>query len=178
MSENLFAEKARQMRESFDRAFALPAQYTDTAIENLLLIKTGTDPYGIKIAEIAGLFCDKKIEPVPSPYRAFLGLAGVKGSVVPVWDLGELLGNGAAPNKPRWFVIVAGTPAWALGFTDFEGCIKIPRSDLCPMPGQRASHLPETCRMAGGARPVLSLPSLKEVVQAYFQSPDKRRQTS
>src|SRR5215218_10100104 len=84
--------RAAELREAFDRSFAQLATSEADVVESLLGIRIGTDPYGLRLGELSGLFADKKITRLPSPVSELLGIAGFRGAVLPVYDLGMLLG--------------------------------------------------------------------------------------
>jgi len=44
------------------------------------------------MAEVSGLFADKKVTRLPSPVSELSGIAGLRGAVLPVYDLAMLLG--------------------------------------------------------------------------------------
>jgi purine-binding chemotaxis protein CheW len=84
-------ERAAAMRLAFDRSFAEPLRPATEAVENLLAIRIGTQAYALRLAEVAGLFADRKVTPVPGGDAALVGIAGFRGAIVPVYGLHTLL---------------------------------------------------------------------------------------
>jgi len=68
--------RAAALRQEFDRSFADPPLIDVAAKEDLLAIRLATQEFAIRLSEIAGLFADKKITPVPSANSALLGITG------------------------------------------------------------------------------------------------------
>jgi hypothetical protein len=56
---------------------------------------------------------------VPSEHRELLGIAGMRGGVVAVFDLGALIGA-PQPEELRWLVLAKGAPL-AFAFSAFDG---------------------------------------------------------
>jgi len=159
-------ERADELRQAFDQSFALaPKTETDTAsVENLLAVRAGSQPYVLRLADVSGLFVDKKITWLPSPVSELLGIAGFRGAVLPVYDLGMLLGAPkAAP--PRWLVVIAAAPI-GLAFECFDGQLTVPRASI--VPDARAEALKRHVReilQTEVARPIIDLPSVLETVR-------------
>lgn len=169
MTEPAYGEQARQLRESFDRVFALPHRQEEKDHEKLLLLRVGTEMYAVKTREIAGLLAGKKIAPVPSRVPAYLGLAGIKGSLFPVWSLNVLLGQPPPKGDPRWLLLGTGGAPWALSFDDFERFAAVPRSEIHPpsADGAQGEHIREVCLVDGRALPVVSLGSVLEDIKKH-----------
>ncbi len=84
--------RAAELRDAFDRVFAEAHPPAPPPSEDLLAIRIASEPYALRLTEIAGLFADRKITPVAGRVSALLGIAGFRGLIVPVYDLQVLLG--------------------------------------------------------------------------------------
>ncbi|TMH05963.1 MAG: chemotaxis protein CheW [Betaproteobacteria bacterium] len=138
----------------------------------MLAIRLRGDPYALRLAGIAGLFADKPLTRLPGSAREFLGLAGFRGTVVPVYDLRALLGHGRT-EAPRWLVVAAGAIV-ALAFDGFDGYLKLPPERIAPSAaGDACFHVHELARPADGAlRPLVNLGSvLMAIRQRVHQDP-------
>ncbi len=124
-------KRAVELRRAFDLAFAEPPLADIRVRENFLAFRVGTDPFAMRVLDVAGLFADKSITPLPSPVSELLGVAGFRGEVVPVYDLRALLGQ-PSRTKPRWMVlaITADKASIALAFDGFEGHFRVPHEDI------------------------------------------------
>jgi len=121
--EHVLGEKAAEFRKAFDRSFA-NAPYTDQELlEDFLAIRVGSDPYAVHISEVAGLYADKTLIPLPSPVHGLIGITGVRGAILPVYDLRALCGCPAGA-KPRWLMIAAKAFV-GLAFDALEGHLRV-----------------------------------------------------
>jgi purine-binding chemotaxis protein CheW len=154
------AERAAELRGAFDRAFAAPLRAGVAAKADFIAIRAGVERCAIRLAEIAGMFADRKVTRVPAGEAALLGIAGFRGALVPVYCLQTLLGLGAAPS-PRWLVIAKAAPV-ALAFESFEGHLRTSADAILPRqsPDQMSGFAPEFVRADAVVRPVIHLPAV------------------
>jgi chemotaxis signal transduction protein len=156
MSTTLAAgDRATELRQAFDRSFALPPPGTSEDVEDLLTIRVAGDPYAIRLRDIAGMVAVRKVVPVPAATRHLLGLVGVRGNIVPLFALASILGYAQSPGPPRWMVLCGGEQPIALAFSDFEGHQRIPRSCLH---GQVANT-------GAGVRAVIDIPPVVAAIR-------------
>jgi len=161
------ADSARSLREEFDRAFALPPALPAPGSVNLLTIRIGAEPYAIRLADIRGLHADRRILAVPSPLPELLGVTNFRGQIVPVYQLGALLGKPATTIAPRWMVLVQASAPLALAFEAFE-------SHLCASAGQLIASADlagherpcEAVHTGDGVVPVLAVSALAAQIEA------------
>jgi chemotaxis signal transduction protein len=154
------SERAAELRSAFDHGFAQPIHFETMVQHDLLAIRVGAEACAIRLTEIAGLLVDKKITRVPGSDAALLGIAGLRGAIMPVFSLQSLMGHPAAA-KPRWLVIAAGAPV-ALAFDAFEGRMRVSPDAILPRPSgmQTRSYAREFVRTPAQARSVIHLPSI------------------
>jgi chemotaxis signal transduction protein len=95
----LVESKAAELRQAFDLSFALPPPPASQEVEDLLTIRVAGDPYAIRLGDIAGMVAGRKVVPVPAVTLDLLGLAGIRGGVVPVFGLASILGYGQSPVR-------------------------------------------------------------------------------
>jgi purine-binding chemotaxis protein CheW len=153
-------DRALQLRQDFDRAFAQPVRVDEAEEEDLLGIRVGEQACAIRLSEIAGIHVGKKVMRVPGAHAALLGIAGFRGSLVPVYDLQLMLGH-ARGAAPRWLVVAAAAPI-ALAFATFDGRLRVARGEI--LPHAKHADMPQyaqsVVRAAGVVRPILHLPSI------------------
>jgi chemotaxis signal transduction protein len=163
MSDPHRANRADELRSAFDRSFAESPKTVVADIENYLGIGLADDFYMIHLAEVRGLFADKKIVPLPSQASACLGVAGLRGDIVPVHCLRTILGYASDDAAPRW-LILANAPI-ALTFDRFEGYLQISKSAVASSKdASPRGHVLATAPIAGGPCPILSLQSIIDTV--------------
>jgi chemotaxis signal transduction protein len=161
---------AAALRKLFDESFAAAAASTTERLENLIAIRVGADPYALRLSEIAGLHAGRKIVSVPSPVAQLLGIVGLRGMMLPVYDLAALLRYPSAPS-PRWMVVTGGSQPVGFAFETFEVHVQVPEESAAngedEGPGNATSrpHLRGAVRAAGALRPIIHMASLVEIIR-------------
>jgi chemotaxis signal transduction protein len=154
------AERAAELRSDFDRSFAVPLRADVVQKLDLLAIRVGPEFCALRLSDVAGLFADRKITPVPGNNAGLLGIAGFRGQVLPVYSLPILLGHSGA-QTPRWLVIAAAAPV-AFAFDTFEGHLRASSGAILPQQTdvKNRAYAREFLRTADVVRSVLHLPSV------------------
>jgi purine-binding chemotaxis protein CheW len=159
------AERAEEMRSAFDRSFAVARRADAAARHDLIGVRVGSEPFAIRLAEVSGLFAERKITRLPGSNSALLGIAGFRGAVVPVYDLQALLRQ-SGTQTPRWLVIAAAVPV-AFAFDAFEGHLRAAADAILKQQQPQAGgYASEFIRTGDLVRPVLNLHSLIDAIGA------------
>jgi len=168
-------ERADDLRREFDQTFARPPSAEPAAMEDLLRVKVGADPYALRMAEVSGLVRCRRIIPLPTAVGGFLGVVGLRSGIVPVYALRELLGY-AAGEPPGWLVLVGEDNALGLAFDGFEGHLRVPGASLSPADeaGRSRPHLLSVARDGRGVLSVLSVESLVQAIERQVQPASQR----
>lgn len=154
-------ENVAELRETFDQAFAVPAQPPVSNLDAFLAIRVAGRPFVLRVAELSRLEPSRKIVPLPGSPAALLGLAGIQGRLTPVYSLAETLGLGTSPGVGRWIAVCGREELLGLNFEDFEGFLQIPRTEIVVAAGERTGiPMPQAIRAAGAVRPIIHLPSI------------------
>ena len=131
MNETQLVEsKAAALRQAFDLSFALPPPPASPEVEDLLTIRVVGDPYAVRLSDITGMIRGPKVVPVPAVTLDLLGLAGIRGRVVPVFGLSSILGYPPAPGTTPWMILCGAEEPIALAFSEFEGYVRLPKSSF------------------------------------------------
>jgi chemotaxis signal transduction protein len=146
MMKRTAAELAEEFDGAFAAAHAVPAPQAD-----LLAIGIADDRFAIRLAQVAGMFADRRITKVPSRRADLLGLAAFRGTVLPVFDLAARLGYTAA-RTPRWLVLAAAAPV-AFAFERFDGHMRL-----------AASAIGDIVVLDGNSVPVIDIASIALVI--------------
>ena len=156
-----------RMRADFDRLFAEEPRPREAAGEDLLAIRLGGDPYALRLAEISYLSPSRPLAILPHAPPAFLGLTGLRGELLPAWDLAALLGYPTQAASIRWMVVCAGALRWSAAFEGLDGYLRAQKADLSPFAGEgpAAGFADEVCHQNGLLRPVLSLKRFLAIIQ-------------
>ena len=160
--------KVVELRSAFDSERAAPSSLRgDVQTESLLAIRVSRDAYAIRVSEIAGLVTDRKIVAFPTAIPELLGVAGVRGTLIPVYSLAGLLGYGAETGQVPWLVLCGTEEPFALAFGDFEGYLRMPRTQLhqAEQKDVTRTHVTHVARATDMVRAVVSIPLLRETIQ-------------
>ena len=163
--EIALAQRATELRRAFDHSFAAAPSGASAPTEAFLAIGAGGDNYVLRLAEISGLYVDRKVTCLPSGSPDLLGLAGFRGALVPVYDLRVLLGYPAGP-LPRWLVLMASRTPIGLAFDRFDGYLDIPLQAVAPesRPDMARPYVNEIVHFADSVRTIVHLPSVLEAI--------------
>jgi chemotaxis signal transduction protein len=158
-------EHAASLKAAFDDTFARSAQALETTTEDLLAIRAGGDPYALRVRELTALLVSRKVVPVPSRRPELLGVAGVRGALVPVYCLSSLLGypNGAAT---RWLAVCGHSQPVGLAFDELESFLRLPRPSLHAVDSGDATrpHLAEAFRVGPATRRLIDTRSILKLL--------------
>lgn len=159
-------DRATELRLAFDRSFAEAPANASTPTEAFLGIGAGNGQYALRLAEISGLYADKKIVPVPSESTDLLGITSFRGALVPIYDLQLMLGYAAA-TTPRWLVLMASKTPAGIAFERFDGYFAATRDAIATdiSSERRQPHINETVRVLDQSRPVVSLVSMLDSIR-------------
>jgi chemotaxis signal transduction protein len=162
--------RALELRAEFDRSFAQAPRPVQVSLQDFLAIQVGSDPYAIRLADIAGLFADRRITRLATSEAAFLGIAGVRSAVVPVYDLGAFLGY---PPGPAWrWLVLAGGASVALAFNSFQGHLRMPPQALAAQLAQHGhsrDFVQEVLHVAGTVRPIVQISQILGAIEHATQ---------
>jgi purine-binding chemotaxis protein CheW len=154
------------LRDAFDRSFAEARAPDPAAGEDLLAIAIGTEPYALRLSEIAGLFPARKITRLPGGPPALLGIAGFRRTILPVYDLAALLGHPREATV-RWLAMAAAAPI-AVALATVEGHRRVASAEIVAhergAPERR--HVRDFARSPGLVRPIVHLPSILDAIRA------------
>lgn len=174
---------AAKLRSDFDRSFARAHPAEPPPQQDLLLIRVADHDYAVSLDEVVALHADRKVVPIPSSRAALLGLVGLRGSVLPVYDLRQLLGYPKGTAPPRWVLSVRAPAPFAVAFERLEAHLRLPRAELL---SPHAADTAEGAFTRGsvatelGPRPLLDLTALFAVAlgrgqQIPRQAPEETR---
>jgi purine-binding chemotaxis protein CheW len=157
------------LRQSFDESFAAPPPPHKTAGKVLLAIRTAGVQLAIRLEELAGVHPCRKIIPLPDKAGGLLGLAGLRGNLLAVYDLATLLGSPSAETRLRWLLVTAVDPHAALAIETLEAYIEAAETEISAVRVHDAQHehVQELVQHQGIARGVVSIPSLMDAVHRH-----------
>jgi chemotaxis signal transduction protein len=160
------SDRATLLRLEFDGGFAEPPRTRESALVDLLAVRVGRDAYALRLSEVTGLYADRTLTQMPGASVDFLGIAGFRGAVVPVYDLRVLLGHGGG-EPPRWLVLAAAA-AVGLAFDAFDGTLRLPSDALAAQAPDTGvgPHVREVVRSLGSGANLRALIDLGAVIES------------
>lgn len=152
--------QAAALREAFDRSFALPPAEAAPEHEDLLAIRVAGHPYTIRLRDITGIVARRTIVSVPATAPGLLGLAGIRGEVVPVFGLSSILGHAEPADAPPWMVLCGTEQPIALAFSEVESYLRVPKAALHAARDPLTTHeyMNEIVTTEAGVRAVIGIP--------------------
>lgn len=96
-----------RLRREFDHSFSRPRSGEVRKTEWVVVLGLGGGRVAVRIDQLGAIHSGRKVVQVPSENAALVGLAGVRGRVVPVFDLASLLGLGRSPPQWRWLAVAS-----------------------------------------------------------------------
>lgn len=162
----------QQLRADFDGSFGVPAA-PPTEREPVLVIRAGNESFAVRAGQIAGLLKSRKIVPLPSRIPELLGVASLRGSLLPVYDLAGLLGIPTAGTLPGWLLLVPSNPPVGLAFDEFEG--RQQPEWISDAPGERR-HVRQLVRLGPAVCSVLDIRGLAEAIRKRAGLPEPAKE--
>lgn len=158
------ATRVADLRRSFDESFTKRPQEPAADESSYLGIRLGEGRYVVRLEEVGGIFVDRVVAPLKGRLPELLGMAGIRGNVVPVFALGRLLGEPPATSIPRW-LLVAAHSAVGFAFDAFDGYLKAPASAVAAAEGESFKFSArEILRVGTEARTIVGIQRLIEAI--------------
>lgn len=151
---------AGRLHEEFDRSFATPFAETRIEVEQILAIRLKGDLHGLRVREIDGVERAASIVPLRADSPGLLGLSGYRGAILPVYDLGALLGYEEAREAPRWLFLCGKGDPIALAVVEFAGYVTVPATAFHAPHGSPRRHVERFARIGDAVGAIVSVPSI------------------
>lgn len=150
-------ERLAAQRAAFDHSFALPVTLGNAARVDLIALRIGGDRFALPLQELAELQRGRRIVALPGASAELLGIAGIRGRAVAVYDLARLLGYSGASGE-RWLALSAGAEPLAFAFDGFEGLRQVAPAAISASSG--GAHVRGVAHLDSGAYALVSVVSL------------------
>lgn len=162
------------LRESFDASFSRPPTPPQEPGTALLRVRVGNTSLAVRLEHLSGLHLLPRLVRLPGAPPTVLGLAGLRGQLIAVHDLGKLVGLSANEAAPRWLLLAGGSRRVGLAVADFEGHLRVSQEQLKGGGGAAATHplLSATALLSGvPPLPVLDVDSLVKQLLEQASAP-------
>lgn len=162
------------LRRAFDSAFVLPPRVPPPA-QAVLAVRVGKNPFIVRVAELDGLRTGLSIVMLPSAMPEFLGVANLRGTIVPVYDLAGLLGHERSSN-PRWFALAGGTGLTALAFDAFEAHLRLEETQAIDREDVEGAPVRGGVRIDGIVRRLIHIPGVLTTIAQRARAATLRKE--
>jgi chemotaxis signal transduction protein len=151
---------ADELADAFDAGFAAPVHEPEPTVD-VIAVRIGAHAFALRALELTALHLAGRIVPLPTRAPPLLGLAGIRGALVPVYDLAALVGGEPDPGA-RWLVLV-GRPIVGLAFAAFDRQLRVPVASVVPTEDRLARAI---VAIDGHPTPILDLAAIhREIVR-------------
>lgn len=116
-----------RLRRDFDQSFAVPPRHHAEDGDEFIAVRVGGAPHALAIPDLARLERAGRVVPLPAGRPGLLGIAGVRGRLVPVFALAPLLGLPDRKTEHPWLAMVDRDDPIAFAFDSVEGYLKATR---------------------------------------------------
>lgn len=164
---------AETLRREFDAAFAAPPRGSSEDSAAFLLIGVGGNAFALDVRDVGGMAAGRWVTPAPSPDSALIGLSAIRGKVVPVFDLGAVLGEPRSTEGQRWIVLSRDQDPIAFAFSELQGHLRVDRSELATIDNPRDAWIRQVLRTETGMRPIIVVADLSAAVRGRTEAKRK-----
>lgn len=140
MTDATSARTAAGMRALFDASFAQAPALERDAGEFLLGVRAGGLALALRAAELAAVMRCPPLSAVPSRHPALRGLAGVRGTIVGVYELATLVGEPSGTIVRGWIVTCAADRTVAFAFEDLVAYARARSDEIHTTSGPNGAH--------------------------------------
>jgi chemotaxis signal transduction protein len=167
------AGHAAELRAAFDQSFAVaPASGAVTTVD-LLAVRIAGRSYAMRLSEIAAVVAGRRVVAVPALARGLVGIAGIRGHVIAVYELRGLLGLGAGGGS-RYLVRLAAEPSVAVVVDELEGHLRVAADAIVPASAATGGHLRGAVTGSAEPRALVDLGSVLETILAAARRPQEQ----
>ena len=127
----MIQRRVEELQREFDEGFARPAgaRHADSAA--YLLVRASGVALALPARALRGLEKGRAVVPLPGARGALLGVAGVRGQLVPAYGLGPLV-SGAPAGGAAWLALASGRELVGLAFDELVGLFDVPLATVRP----------------------------------------------
>ena len=163
---------AAELARAFDARFAAAPPEAVGPVERLLVVGVGEARAAIRLRDLAGLFAVPRIARVPDGAPGLLGIAGVRGRVVPVFDLAALADRAMSTRGPAYLAIAAGLAPVGLLFRGAIEYVEVPGVEVDDARHllRGAVHLAGAARVGGTLVRLLDVPGITAEIAARTEA--------
>jgi chemotaxis signal transduction protein len=169
--------RAADLRRAFDDGFAAPRRGRFEGTEDLITFEIFGDGYAVPVGAVTGIAELQRLVHVPSRSPYLLGLAAVRGTLVPVYDLAGLLGYPQRGDHARRMVLCGSEERLALALGNFSGHASFPKTGHLDAVRDGRVHIARVVVIGGVVRAVIDVASIVAAIKGGAASAPTDRGT-
>lgn len=123
-------QHVQALRHAFDESFARPVAEGGAALIPVLTVTVAGKPIVLRLDDLRGVHHRRRIVPVRGAFADLLGLSGLNGEIVPVYDSAHLLGLGSGSRHWQWWVLARHPEPVAFAFERLESYAALPTAQF------------------------------------------------
>ena len=156
--------RAGELRDAFDRGFAAAVLPPDASRSDVLCLQVGGQPCAVRLGDIASLHAELHIVALPSRAPELLGVAAIRATVLPIYDLAGALGM-PGTAAVRWIAVHRDGQA-GFAFERYDGHARI--ADGALSTGGQRGHVAGQLVVGGQPRLIIDLGSVLAAIDRRF----------
>jgi chemotaxis signal transduction protein len=161
LSEHQLQQQLLALRHHFDHAFTVPVAGQAAPQVKVLSIGIRGRPFSLALQELRGVHRCPKLTALPSRMPEMIGIAGIRGVLIPVYDLGALIGL-PARSEHAWIALAANQGV-GFAFDEYQSHSTLDAA-LFARATPDASGLLSIPESDAGGRPIVNISALVELI--------------
>jgi len=127
---------------------------------------------------VAALHHERKIVRLPNRGPELLGIAGFRGTMAPVYDLGAWLGYPRAPSA-TWLVIARGKAPSVWRSSSSEAHVRVAEESISSEDNEKSArhHVRGAVRAEQALRPIIHIASILDAIARLADADGRRRKS-
>jgi len=167
-NQEALEERLREMRASFDDAFAHRPVAPNSETLDVLEVAVASQSFLVRVSELRSVHASCVVKRVPTPSATLLGLWSRRGAVYAVHDIAVLLGVGA-DARASWLMVARQVPI-AFAASALKRHHRLPKDAWIEGASEQ-----EAMQVASVDGVRLSLISMSRLIEQVTTSGDARR---
>lgn len=166
MSDDADRIRLSELRREFDDSFARAPAGAKGRSERFIGVRIAGDRFALRVSEVASLHPISTITRLPGAPRGQLGIVGLRGQLVVLYDAATLLGYSNAGEAHRWCALFAADRTLGIVIDAVDGYLRVEDAALRVI-GDAASRLSShTFEHDGLVHRVLAVAALRSNIAA------------
>jgi chemotaxis signal transduction protein len=160
------SSRLQELRTSFDQTFAVAPRAEAEPLISLISVRVINKPFVLRSEHITAIVKPTRITPFPSSIPESIGVAGIRGVLVPVFHLAPFLGLECPIGAVHWIVLANRESPIGFAFDEFEGQVEVSKSGLYfDEKGRGSGPSKLLARIGLSVRPLIDIPQIVEEIR-------------